>query len=48
MTEAIPSLIWQYEPNSFYEDKIIVELPPTAKPEDLPKNTIIKNELIDY
>ena len=45
---SYPILYWQYEPNNYYETKTILELPKTAKLEELPKNTIIKNNFIDY
>ena len=43
-----PILYWAYEPNNYYETNIILELPKTARLEELPKNTIIKNKFIDY
>jgi len=43
-----PISYWQYEPNNYYENTIILELPKNAKLEELPKNTSIVNAFIDY
>lgn len=43
-----PISYWAYEPNNYYETNIILELPKTAKLEELPKNITITNKFIDY
>lgn len=43
-----PVIYWRYEANTYYETKIVIELPKGSKLEELPKNLTVKNRFVDY